>query len=62
MKTLKEELKSQGRSFRWLATKISRTEQTIKQWRQSKTPCPEVYKEKICSLLGVEELEIKDNN
>jgi hypothetical protein len=52
---LKEELKEQGRSLNWLAGQLSVTPQTVINWRHS-GKCPKVYKEKICNLLGVEDI------
>lgn len=60
METLKNAIRMQGRSVNWLSRQLDVTRQTVWNWTTGKTKIPKVYKEKICSLLDVEDLHIQD--
>jgi hypothetical protein len=59
MITLKQALKEQGRKFSWLSKELEITPQTLRNWR-TENDCPKVYKEKICSLLGLDDFKLGD--
>lgn len=59
MEKLKDVVKDQGRNFIWLADKLGVTTQTVRNWRINGR-IPRVYKQAICGLLDIEDLEIKD--
>lgn len=58
MKTLKQIMTEQGRTWLWLRDSLGCSDQTIRNWRK-KDNMPKIYKEKCIQILG-EDFNTKD--